>query len=71
MVLAHDTLETTDWLNNKQQIVIVIANLSISQTLQKTNNKKKKNNINKLVFKLPDKNLIKLMQLQNSGKNIV
>lgn len=70
MVLAHDTLETTDWLNNKQQIVIVIANLSISQTLRK-NKQTKKNNINKLVFKLPDKNLIKLMQLQNSGKNIV
>lgn len=70
MVLAHDTLETTDWLNNKQQIVIVIANLSISQTLRK-NKQTKKNNINKLVFKLPDKNLIKLMQLQNSGKHIV
>lgn len=70
MVLAHDTLETTDWLNNKQQIVIVIANLSISQTLRK-NKQQKKPNINKLVFKLPDKNLIKLMQLQNSGKNIV
>lgn len=70
MVLAHDTLETTDWLNNKQQIVIVIANLSISQTLRK-NKQQKKNNINKLVFKLPYKNLIKLMQLQNSGKHIV
>lgn len=70
MVLAHDTLETTDWLNNKQQIVIVIANLSISQTLRK-NKQQKNNNINKLVFKLPDKNLIKLMQLQNSGKHIV
>lgn len=46
MVLAHDTLETTDWLNNKQQIVIVIANLSISQTLRKNKQKKQTTSTN-------------------------